>query len=224
VGVALNRSSDEYGYLFDLPGHEYQARQSVNRAHLTWQSDTTDDPFTPRGGRRIRATLSYEWGRGWSFTTPLFEPAKNQLWEQDFGAPAATVVGSWFLPLTSSLSLGLGASLHGGETRDEAERTRGESVERGSGRTRSASGSLDVTLLGTLHSRPGAATHCWWELTGSLTGAGAEGAPALMTYTSAKWRSSDVTVGLILALRGRWGIARLGFSYQHGLTTFSEYR
>lgn len=218
-GVSLRRT----GYDSGLLGSAQDGRRSADSAELGWQSDTTDDPFAPRSGRRLAATLSHVWGHS---DQPLsiwaFEPEKNQRLQQDRRGFAASVSATWFWPLASRLSLGVGGSLSAGETRSEGSVVQGEIVQHGSGRSRSADGGLDLTLRGTLPSGPG--TACWWELRGSLYGSGYENDVLQGPYASASGQSSSALVRLGVAYRGRWGIARLAVSYRHGLHESYETR
>jgi hypothetical protein len=219
AGISLRRSGNDLG----MTGFEQESRRSNDSAELAWQQDTTDDPFAPRSGRKLAATLSYAWGH---IDTPLsiwvFEPEKNESLAQDHRGSGATVGGSWFWPLASRLSFGVGGSLSAGETRFEGRVVRGESVQNGSGQARSVLGQLEVTLLGTLPSRPG--TACWWELRGSLAGSGYENDFLLLSDTPTSSRSSSAALSLGIAYRGRWGIARLAFTYAHGLSSSYEPR
>ena len=165
--------------------------------------------------------LSYSW-------THRVESGENQVYQSDddYRGPSATVNGSLFWPLASRVSFGVGGSLYGVATRSEGRFTQGGSVTHGTGHERRVSGSLDLTVLGTLLSRPGTTTRCWSELTGSLSGNAddLENPLAAAPYAGGRGRSTAVKIGFILALRGRWGIARFGISYEHGLSSFYESR
>lgn len=217
----------------DLEFEANESRSSYWSASLTWQSDTSDDPFTPREGRRIEATLSHTWGG--EQTTPRYAygaPNTIRLREDDLSDSSAALSGIWFWPLSTRLSLGAGASMRAADRRESNWDTTWAGTEwQSSPRVQEVAGQLEVTLLGNLRSRPGAATHCWWELQGLLSRGGAEGEWSTSTsdspWTAGTWssRATDATVGLVLAVRGRWGVARFRVTYSHRLSSiFTEHR
>ena len=73
---------------------------------------------------------------------------------------------------------------------------------------------------------------CWWELAGSLGGDASNerralpsheaGSDYLLSSSEIRNRSSDATVSLGVALRGRWGIVRVTFAYQRSLSFTSR--
>ncbi len=125
LALPLSRSSvvqAEFGGRFheeSLTSTRYQggeltreSRYSSDRLTVNWQSDTTDDPFTPRQGRRIGSTLEH----GWSYTshpydTYFFPDQISRQLETRSRGIVTEGRGDWFWPLTNRVSMGAGATL-----------------------------------------------------------------------------------------------------------------
>ena len=201
-----------------------KSRYSSDRLTVNWQSDTTDDPFTPRQGRRIGSTLEH----GWSYNSTPFdtyffpEPISRQLETRSRGI-VTEGRGDWFWPLTNRVSMGAGATLGANVassdvTLTEVAQTTSESVS-----SRAISGAVTAVAFGTIQRNQDAETHFWWELRTSLSGSRwhSEGEnrdgefPSDLLWEDGSARSVTATVSATLAARGRWGTARLSFSYSH---------
>ncbi len=208
-----------------LPRLRDQDQYSYDDAHLTWQSDTTDDPFTPREGRRLGATLSYNWGHtagatGWVFRTSRSRaPGEARRHEVPGRSSTAAGSGRWRAACRSVSARSLAA----GETRTDgpahARRERAARIRDAcpiGGRLSSTSPCSAPSARVPVRRRS-----CWWELTGSL--AGAMPADNGGRDTPYDWRQEPIgrppRSASVLALRGRWGIARFAITYRHGLSS-----
>ncbi len=228
ISLGRYESSFDFGSDPSVDPPPSQSSSAYHGASLTWQSDTTDDPFTPRAGRKLGATVSYGWSNDsgtrtqWVFEDPeTHEPLESA---SDRTGLWASVDSSRFWPLSSRLSLGVRGNLNAGGTRSVETLTQHGSVRHGTGRQRSEGGELAVSLLGTLGSRPGAATRSWWELRGSLAHSAYDNEFEPGWAEDNSGRFSNATVSFGLALRGRWGIAHFGITYQHTLSSSYEPR
>jgi hypothetical protein len=98
------------------PGGEYEHRTDGSRFGLTWQRDTTDDPFTPRTGARTEAMLTYFESRFRS-TTPWFDgvytPSEPVTTRGEGDGFEGALLASRYWPLTAGYSIGIGAVVQG---------------------------------------------------------------------------------------------------------------
>jgi hypothetical protein len=217
AGVLGSRYSSSFEPLTpDLP--RLESRHRTTQATLRWESDSTDDPFTPREGRRLRASVAYSWSADhqWQIVLPP-EGASEidwQLMDLDGAGGGASLSGDWYKPLTRRLSAGLGAAASASRWDTDGTVSHGDAVGAGSSRNRSAGALVRATLSHQFWSRPGRVTRCWWELSGSLGASWSEGESDL-PWPAYGRDSRSASLDAAVAARGRWGTARISFAYRH---------
>ena len=161
-------------------------RLASRRIGLLWQRDTTDDPFMPRRGTRIGASITYT-DSDYRMTTPwdlkavTYPPPelKTTVTSREH-ALSTSFQASRYWPLSRRLSLGLNGRL--GPFRADAE----GAVDR-DGLTQGirpndwgTDGTLGAQLLGTFPERRHGLTQFWWTLGATLADRG-------------RWRDCDVS-------------------------------
>lgn len=213
------------------PGYyESEHRSTTSRVGLTWQRDTTDNPFTPRRGTHTGArvgysTDDYRQNSPWGFGPPQGPTPEPTLRIGREAGLSGSLYGSHYWSLPGRLSLGLEANLSGSQGEFRGTATRGDVVESDDGDRWSMNGLVKARLIGTIPGRPGGTTHQWWEVAASLSGSRfrTEWDPP-GTYRSYDGRSTSGLLSVSAASRGRWGTVVLSLQYQHQYRSRYDWR
>ncbi len=249
--LAADRTRRKVIGLLPAEGPSRDTQLTSWRASLSFQRDTTDDPFTPRRGSRIAAGISYadsdyEGTALWFPDHDVFEYVDVTIDGRE-RAGSGSLQASRYWPLSGRLSLGVGASLAGSVAPADAA-----IVLEGLGRpvrvdTGNAFGRLGVTLLGTFAERRPELPQFWWTAGATLSdlwrrrtcdapvgcgviGSLTERAFGVVEGGNAEFapgddsRSRHGTVSVSIASRGRWGTVALTFSYRHYFVDRSRWR
>jgi hypothetical protein len=231
---SASRGADELnGFNPDLPLRQ-TSRFGTNTVAISWQHDTTDDPFTPRHGARLQTALSLSDGSQRSsmnyepFSTHFVLGDPSDLWrlDQDQRGLAPSLSGTKYWPLGERLSLGTGARFGFSLSDTDGRVSHGSAVQPFTTHSSGASASAQAELLGILPQKGCPFVECWWSARVSLSGSrwkfDLADAPEL--EGSQRTNVAGVTATLAVAVRGRWGTARLEFSVGRQEITFRSSR
>jgi hypothetical protein len=160
-------------------------RLASRRVGLLWQRDTTDDPFTPRRGTRIEATITYtdsdyRMTSPWDLKALAYPPPEvTSTVTSHERALSTSFQASRYWPLSRRLSLGVNGRV--GASRADAEGTvsRDDLTRTVRPSDWGTDGTLGALLLGTFPERRPGLTQFWWTLGATLSERG-------------RWRDCDV--------------------------------
>ena len=171
-------------------------RSQAASMNVSWQHDTTDDPFIPRRGSRSEA---------------LDRILGERLPRRPTGCVVGLVHGGHYWSLIRSLSLGLTGSFQGFDV------VRAEGTD-----FWFASAMGGARLIGMIPWGRAAATHYWWEFDISSTYAGNHSGVEQLPAYSFTLRSTATTLTASISGRGRWGTVTLALKYEHSGTRVSN--
>ena len=216
VSVSGERSAQDY--CGDACSHEKSRARSLHLA-LSWQRDTTDDPFAPREGSRVAIEVSGARSSStFHYIVDLdYPPSGEERQDAEFrsGQIEATLSARRYWPVSSHLAVGF--AVDGSVLGSESQATWTPSLpgdETASDGSR-VEGKVGASLLGTFGN---AGSPLWWTLTGTLAARHHSYSVNVdLDYFPLHYGNGDVAIAFALAGRGRWGIARLELSYVHRL-------
>jgi hypothetical protein len=248
VGLHLTRSTTKS----DIGPLEYSSYASSRRgttydAGLSWQRDTTDDPFAPRRGGRVGASGS--WVTGHTNVTSNRDPWNGWIgsgsdgnWTQDTQDRGldGSISAEHFWPVASRLAIGGAASFALSSSRSEGDVFRdGSQFRHTIEENRGVTGSASLELLGLVDPKRCGTGQCWWFLKTSLmtrndrwTWDPPRQYPTYPNYPDVEFvfnsgfdfGETSVRTVLGLGARGRWGSVRLELAYTHHLHYGTESR
>lgn len=214
------------------------SESTTSRAGLSWDRDTTDDPFAPRKGSRIGSTLSYSdqsgrlvsdydlWEPRSDPVTPVTPPS---VWTSEFDGDGLdlSLEGLRYWPVLRRASLGLGAKVTVRRVDGRTLYSRGATTRTLEQSGYTVDGSVDAELVGVPGRLGRGGTQVWWVARASAWGYATSldyAADPPLWFTHATAQSGWARLSLGLAARGRWGIARVELSYQYAFRGRSEVR
>jgi hypothetical protein len=215
-----------------------ESRSTNNTFGLSWDRDTTDDPFAPRQGSRVGSTFSYSDDRG--HTASDYDPwnpgsysvppeTRRPVWinESDGGNVDLSLSGRRYWPVLRRASLGLGATVTVGRGSGDSVYTQGETVRTIGQSGSKAQGTLEAELVGVPGRLGRGGTQIWWVVRASAWGTAYRvdyDANPPLGFSRAEIEFSHARVSAGLAFRGRWGLARLELQYTYNFLGSAEYR
>lgn len=233
-GLRLTRARFDYDWSSAERSWFRSTRTTSSQVDAAWRRDTTDDPFTPRQGGRLQA-------QGFLSAGDTRISSSHDLWSV---WPAGSAEGEWteeadtrraegslaarhYWPLASRLSIGAGASLASFRNQEDGTVFRdGVATRDVARRESSVSGAAEIELLGELRGDQCGAVQCWWSLKTALTGTETRSRwdppwpspdAASAAVSGNDYSLAALTATAAIAIRGRWGTARLELWYVHQL-------
>jgi len=214
------------------------SESTTSRVGLSWERDTTDDPFAPRKGSRIGSGLSYSDHSGrllsdYDLWEPRFNPVTPEtpppVWFSEFDGDGfdLSLEGLRYWPALRRASLGLGAKVIAGRGDGRTLYSRGTTTRTLEQSGQTVDASVDAELVGVPGRLARGGTQVWWVARASAWGYTssldyAADPPLGFTHATSQWGWARLSVGL--AARGRWGIARVELSYQYAFRGRLEVR
>lgn len=235
LSVLRNDVTYEWQCTWCEPSVDVRSGTVTHRGFIGLRRDSTDDPFVPRQGMRLQSELSLAAGIGtasrpWAPFADLTPPVSPENWSYDSTSQAVGVslAVRRYWPLSPRTSLGLGLTLNGSLDSSDTTATSGEQRLTSSVQGWSGGSLLEGELLRTLPGLSRGLTEFWWSARVTL-GARVnrfelESGNIQLPYHVTETRYSDVGLTFSLAARGRWGIARLEFLWNHDLRPSYEQR
>lgn len=245
VGLRLTRSTTK----FDVEPREFfpytsSRRRTDYNAGVSWNRDTTDDPFAPRRGSRLRAAGSWMTDDidvtsnrdPWNW---WIERGSEGQWTHDTQGHGldGSLTAERYWPVASRLAIGGAASIGSSSYRSEGDVILDGSLARHTvEENRSVSGSASVQLLGLVDPKRCGTGQCWWFLKTSLMTSEGRATwdpprtyvtyPDLQTVPQSGIRSRETSLrtSIGFGMRGRWGSVRLELAYTHHLDFVREPR